>query len=110
QFWADEVVRVTFAAGTELPPIQSLAVVATPTEVKWTRQENDQSSTLLGPRFKVNVDKRSGVVTFLDSADKVLLRESTEGRKIAAATQPGVKGDSCAQSFVLPADEGIYGL
>ena len=30
QLWSDEVVRVTFAAGAELPAIKSLTVVATP--------------------------------------------------------------------------------
>ena len=34
-----------------------------------------------GLRFKVSVDKQSDVVTFHDPADKVLLRESTRGRR-----------------------------
>lgn len=110
QFWSDDVARVTYAAATELPAIKSLSVVATPAAVNSTRQEDDGTWTLVGPRFTVSIDKQSGAVTFLDPADKVLLRESAKGREIAAATQSGVQGDSCTQSFELPADEGIYGL
>jgi alpha-D-xyloside xylohydrolase len=60
--------------------------------------------------MKVRVDKQTGAVTFLDPADHVLLQESPNSRAIAPTTQRGVNGDSCAQSFELPADEGIYGL
>ena len=33
-----------------------------------------------------------------------------QGRNIAPATQRGITGNSCALSFDLPTDEGIYGL
>jgi alpha-D-xyloside xylohydrolase len=109
QFWSEDVVRVTYAAA-ELPPITSLSVIGIPAVVRWTRQENDDAFTLLAPRMKVRIDKQTGVVSFLDLADHTLLRESAQGRKIEPATQAGVTGASCAQSFELAPDEGIYGL
>ena len=110
QFWSQAIVRVTYANGAELPAIKSVSVVATPTAVRLTRQENNQAFTLAGPQMKVKVDKQTGAVSFLDLKDKVLLSESAQGRKIEPATQAGIIGNSCALSFELPPDEGIYGL
>src|SRR5690349_14561776 len=43
QFWSPEIVRVTYAPGTELPNLKSLSVVAKPDAVKLTHQENSQA-------------------------------------------------------------------
>src|ERR1035441_10485231 len=75
QFWSQDIVRVPPAPGGELPPIQTLSVVATPAAVRLTRQENGQAFTLATPRIKVQIDKRNGAVSFLDPAGKVILRE-----------------------------------
>ena len=110
QFWSPEIVRVTYAAAAELPALKSLSVVATPAKVRLTRQENGQAFTLATPRVKVRIDKQTGAVSFLDTADHVLLREAADGRRIAPATVAGAPVTSCAQSFETAADEGIYGL
>lgn len=108
QVWSDSVVRITYAP--ELPTTTSLSVVSKPAEVKWTRQETDGAFTLAVPRMKVSIDKRTGAVSFFDAADRLLLREASQGRAIGPATQRGITGNSCAQSFEVPAEEGIYGL
>lgn len=110
QWWSDDIVRVTFAPGSELPDTKSLAVVAAPEKIKWDKGENGQAYTLASPRLKVSINKQTGAVTFLDPSGKVILEEAAGGRKIAPATQPGIQGDAVAQSFTLAPDEGIYGL
>lgn len=110
QVWADGVVRVTYAQGTEIPKLDSLSVVGAPAQVVVTRQDSAASLILATPRLLVHVDKATGAVTFSDRAGKTLLTETADGRSIAPATQAGVTGTSCAQSFELPPDEGIYGL
>ena len=110
QFWSDDIVRVTYATAAKLPALKSLSVIASPAAVKLTRQQDDQAFTLAAPNLKVKIDKRTGAVSFLDAAGHLLLREAAEGRKIAPATQAGVIGNSCAQSFETASDEGIYGL
>ena len=110
QFWSPEIVRVTYANAAELPTNQSLSVVASPVKVKWTQRENNHSITLASTDIKVMVDKQSGAVSFLDAADKVLLCETAEGRKIQSAKVAGDSVTSCAQSFETAADEGVYGL
>ena len=110
QFWSPEIVRVTYAATNELPELKSLSVVATPASVRLKRQENGQAFTLLSPTVKVRIDKQTGAVSFLDTADHILLRETADGRKIAPATVAGASVTSCAQSFETASNEGIYGL
>ena len=99
QFWSEEIVRVTYAGGAELPALKSLSVVASPAAVHWTRQENDRAFTLATPHVKVRIDKQTGAVDFLDTAGHLLLREVDQGRKFQPATQAGVTGTSCTQSL-----------
>jgi alpha-D-xyloside xylohydrolase len=110
QFWSEEIVRVTCAPAAGLPALKSLSVVASPAAVHWRRHENDQAFILAAPRLRVRIDKQTGAVSFLDPAGHLLLREAAQGRKIEPATQSGVTGTSCVQSFETAADEGIYGL
>jgi alpha-D-xyloside xylohydrolase len=60
--------------------------------------------------MKVRIDKHTGVLSFLDLVDHLLLPESTQSRIMEPVNQLGVSGTSCAQSFELVPDEGIYGL
>ena len=110
QFWSPEIVRVTYAATNEVPVLKSLAVVASPEKVRLTRKQNGQAFTLAASHLKVKIDKQTGVVSFLDGADDILLQESAQGRRIAPATVAGAAVTSCAQSFDTAPDEGIYGL
>jgi alpha-D-xyloside xylohydrolase len=110
QAWGESVVRVTYAPGSELPATKSLSVVATPAAVRLTRQESNEAFTLAGPRMKVRIDKQSGAVSILDPADRVLVQEAAQGRKMEPATARGVSGTSAAQAFEVRAEEGIYGL
>ena len=109
QFWSQDIVRVTYAPG-QLPELKSLAVVASPAAVRLTRQQDGQAYTLATPLLKVRIDKQTGAVAFLGAAGETLLREAAGGRAIAPATQAGITGNSTAQSFELPPEEGIYGL
>jgi alpha-D-xyloside xylohydrolase len=110
QFWSPAIVRVTYAAGTELPTLKSLSIVASPASVPLKREENDQAFTLATPRVKAKIDKETGAVTFLDSADHVLLREAADGRRFQPTTIAGAAVTSAAQSFETASDEGLYGL
>lgn len=110
QVWSDDVIRVTYANGAEIPKLTSLSVIATPVAAQVGRQETADAYILSTAKMKVKVDKKTGAVSMLDSAGGVILQESAEGRKMEKATQQGIEGDSCAQLFDLPADEGIFGL
>lgn len=110
QFWSPEIVRVTYANTPELPALNSLSVIAKPEKVRWKRQENDQAIRLTTPKLKVVIDKQTGAVSFLDSADHVLLQESAQGRRIEPHELVGAQVTACTQNFEVDPDEGIYGL
>ena len=79
QVWADGVVRVTYAQGTEIPKLDSLSVVGTRAQVVTTRQDSDNKLTLATPQLLLSVNKATGAVTFSDRAGKTLLAEATDG-------------------------------
>ena len=110
QFWSPEIVRVTYINSNALPTLNSLSVVAKPENVRFKRQQNKSAYTLATANIKVQIDKESGAVSFLDAADRVLLREASSGRKMQPATVAGTAVSSCAQLFETAGDEGIYGL
>ena len=110
QFWSPEIVRVTYATGTQLPELKSLSVVATPQTVHLTRQQTGDAVTVSSQKIKVRIDKKTGAVRFLDPAGHVLLQEAAQGRKIEPATVAGDAVTSAEQAFDLAADEGVYGL
>ena len=110
QFWSAEIVRVTYAPGAQLPELKSLSVVATPQGVRLTQQQTGDTVTVASQKIKVRFDKRTGVVSFLDSGNHLLLEETAQGRKIEPATVAGASVTSAEQAFNLSPDEGIYGL
>ena len=110
QFCSPEIVRVSYAGGAEIPATKSLSVVASPENVKLKRQESRQMFTLGAANLKVQIDKQTGAVSFLDAAGKVILEEVVQGRAIQPATVAGARVTSCAQTFELSPGEGIYGL
>jgi alpha-D-xyloside xylohydrolase len=110
EFWSPEIVRVTYATAPEVPPLGSLAVIASPGSVRVKHRENGQDFTLAAPHMSVKIDKQTGAVTVLDPAGQPLLREAAQGRKIELGSRAGADVTSCTQSFELAPDEGIYGL
>ncbi len=110
QFWSPEIVRVTYASAAEIPALKSVSVVAAPENVKFKRQENREAYILTTPSLKIQIDKQTGAVSFLDAAGKLVLHEAAQGRAIQPATVAGASVTSCAQTFDLSPGEGIYGL
>jgi len=110
QFWSPDIVRVTYAEGTELPTNKSLSVVASRGKASVKRADNGQAFTLTSSDIKVQIDKQTGAVSFFDPANQLLLRESAQSRKMTPANVAGASVTACADSFATAPDEGIYGL
>ena len=110
QFWSPEIVRVTYAPGPNLPALKSLSVVATPQKVRLAQHQSSQYYTISSQKIKVWFDRQTVVITFLDSASRVLLQEAAQGRHVEPATVAGAAVTSATQAFDLAPDEGIYGL
>lgn len=111
QVISDDVIRVTYATGSQLPQLKSYSVVLKPEAVSlWRLRQTPEAVFVETKSMKARVDRKTGAVEFLDLADHLILSESVDGREISPATQPGVEGTLVRQSFVLAHDEGIYGL
>ena len=111
QVMSDAVIRVTYAAGSQLPQLSSYSVILKPgVSTKWQMHETPDAVVLETQFAKVRVDRKTGAVAFLDRAGHLILAESADGREISPAIEAGVQGTLVRQSFLLAPDEGIYGL
>lgn len=128
QFVDEKTVRVTYVPGAAIPELKSLAVVPTRREpVAFNVKEAADAISVETAAVHAKVDRASGAVTFLDAQDKPLLEEKAGGREFAPskpltnvvppqATGPWEQAQLPAdatqvrQSFVLPAEEAIFGL
>ncbi len=110
EVYSPRIIRVTYAASNSLPDLASLAVIAKPERAKWKLSDSKGELILRTDEIQARVERVTGAVSFLDSADHVLLRETGDGRKFQPATIAGDSVTSCAQAFETASDEGIYGL
>jgi alpha-D-xyloside xylohydrolase len=72
-----------------------------------------KSLTLATSLMQAQVDRRTGAVRFLDVSGKAFLSETPSGRNLTPITLDGPTPEAAyksSQSFILPKDEGIYGL
>jgi alpha-D-xyloside xylohydrolase len=111
QVWSDRIIRVTEAPSEEFPADSSLSVIAKPRDVKWDVRETPEVVTIGTPALRATVDRKTGVVRFLDLHDQPILQESSDAKHFAPPATQAVSGAiSVSDSFVLPADEHVYGL
>jgi alpha-D-xyloside xylohydrolase len=111
QVMSPYTIRVTYAAGDAIPDLKSYSVIATPpADAKWTTRDTPDAIFIETDILRTRIDRQTGAVAFFDLQDNPILAESSDGREISPSIQPGVHGTLVRQSFVLLADEGIYGL
>jgi alpha-D-xyloside xylohydrolase len=109
---ADDIVRVMYAPGSDLPAGQDFVV----TNHSWPStsfkaSDSNGKVTVTTRKMKVTVDKASGAVAFYDASGNLLLSEPADGGKMMTpATVNGEESFHPEQAFVSPADEYIYGL
>jgi len=73
----DETVRVTFSRGERAPLPEIPEEIGALKPVKWRFVKNRDHYQAILPKLTVNVDKKTGAVSFLTSEGKVLLAENT---------------------------------
>ena len=98
EVWSDRVVRVTYAPGSEIPSTHSLSVISTPAAVPFDLKETAANIVLSTAALRASIDKKTGLVSFRDSAGGTILEET------------GPRETTVGDSFVLAPDEQIYGL
>ena len=110
QFYGSSIVRVVKSPEGEDVQKESLSVIKTPDNVKFTTKQAGGELVLKSKSVEVVLNLQNGKVSFRNSKGKTLLTEKEGGSTFTDFNDPGVKTFSVSQSYVLDKDEPIYGL
>ncbi len=112
EVWNDRIIRVMHRPDTIGKPLESLTVVAKPTGVSWTLDENSSEAVIKTAQLDARVEKATGRVRFLNKDGSPILSEAENGTWITADAvgQRISPSLSIGQKFALDPAEGIFGL
>ncbi len=108
QVCQEDIIRVQYATGTSIPAKSSLSVNAAWGTPSFCVAEAAGQVTITTARMKAKVNTSSGLVTFTDLTDNVVLAE--DGKSLTPVTVEGVSTYKVETTFKSPTDEALYGL
>lgn len=109
QLYTDRAVRVIHSPNDKPASLDSLVLDGGET-VPFDLNEQGDAVVLSTAKMSVKVEKKSGRITFLDNAGKVLLEEPVGGgRSVKASTLHGEPTLAIEQTFISPKDEFLFG-
>ena len=110
QFFSPTIVRVLkWPKGTTLSK-ESLSVIKSPQKQTLIISRQEDKLFLTSKQIMVELNLKSGKISFKTSSEKLLLTEKVPGAEFTDFNDAGVKTYSVKQSFFLDNDEAIYGL
>ncbi|KYF76621.1 hypothetical protein BE11_10645 [Sorangium cellulosum] len=104
----ESIIRVQYATAPSLPDKTSLSVNNTWGTPSFCVTESSGIVTITTSRLKASVDTTSGLVTYADLNDDVLLSE--DSKTLTPVTVEGVSTNRVETVFDSPADEALFGL
>ncbi|WP_434048390.1 MULTISPECIES: glycoside hydrolase family 31 protein [Sorangium] len=104
----ESIIRVQYAAGPSLPDKTSLSVNNEWGTPSFCVTESSGTVTITTSRLKASVDTTSGLVTYADLNDDVILSE--DSKSLTPVTVEGVSTNRVETVFNSPADEALFGL
>ena len=110
QFYSSSTVRILKSPVGKPFAKESLTVVKKPQATKFTVNQQGDVVSLKSNKLKVDVDVKSGTVSYSTPAGAVLLSEKKSGATFTDFNDAGSKTYTINQSFTLDKDEDIYGL
>jgi len=110
QFYSPGIVRVLKSPAGISFKKESLSVNKKPQETKFTIQEKGNILSLKSKKLEVNIDLKSGKISFYTLVGETLLSEAASGAKFIDFDDAGSKTYNINQLFILEKDEAIYGL
>src|SRR5450755_254747 len=108
QVCKEDVIRVEYTSATSIPTKTSLSVSATWGTPSFCVTEAAGVLTIATSRMKVKVTESSGLVTYTDLADALLVSESSKSLK--ATTVEGTSTNTVQTAFNSPTSEALFGL
>ena len=110
QFYGPATVRVLKSPVGKTFTKESLSVVKKPETTKLAISQKGDVISLKSNKLKVDVDVKSGIITYFTPAGIQLLSEKEAGATFNDFNDAGSKTYTVNQSFTLDKDEAIYGL
>src|ERR1035438_2520637 len=106
------LVRVSFARNLSSLPQSSPAIVPVGVDRRtpWTLRETWRVASLETGKLRVESDKRTARVRFLEENGREILAERPDGRTLEGATEDGHAEQHVAQVWTANPDESLYGL
>ena len=108
QVCTDDIMRVEYATASSLPAKTSLSVSATWGTPTFCVTQAGAIVTIATSRAKAKVDTTSGLISYTDPTDNVVLSEAS--KSLMPATVEGVGTNTVQAAFNSPADEALFGL
>lgn len=110
-FYGPNIVRVNSNLGQSYAIHPSLVVVENPAQISFTVKDSTASITIISEKLRIEVSKKTGVLTFFDAKGKLLNREQADNpQSIKRVMISGAPTYEVSHSFQLEPDESIYGL
>jgi len=110
RFYSPSIVRIVkWPDGKEFKK-ESLSVIKVPQATSISVKQNGDILSLKSDKLKVEVNLKSGKISFSTSSGLALLSEKDQGISFTDFNDAGIKTFSVAQAFILGKDEAIYGL
>ncbi len=108
QVCKEDIVRVQYTNASSIPAKTSLSVNATWGTPSFCVTEASGTVTIATSRIKAKVNESTGVVSYTDLSDNVILAE--DSKSVTAATVQGASTNKIQTIFNSPANEGLFGL
>jgi len=110
QFYGPSTVRVLKSPEGKTFTKESLSVTKKPQVTKLAINQQGDVVSLKSEKLKVEVNLKSGILTYFSSKGDELLSEKESGATFTDFNDAGSKTYTINQSFTLDKDEDIYGL
>lgn len=111
QVISDSIVRIAFSPSRAFLTRSSIDRVPLPPHATpFTVSQSPVAVTLVTARLRVRIDRKTGAVSFADSAGHPLLSEAPDSRRLEPATVQGEKTFHVQQKWLGQEDESLYGL
>lgn len=109
QFYTPATIRITKSPSATAADEKSLAVIASPADVKTSVVKKKGSIALKSGKLTANLNLNNGAVSFFDAKGRLLTKES--GNSVFTPVKDADRDSfKSKQSFILDKNEAIYGL
>jgi alpha-D-xyloside xylohydrolase len=103
-----DIIRVEYTTSSSLPTKTSLSVNATWGTPSFCVADSGGTVSITTARMKAQVATATGLVTFADLADNIILSEAS--KKLTPATVEGVSTNTVQAAWSSPKNEALFGL